>query len=133
MVLLAFMRASAAGVVHHDDDVCIQSNHLSGKLLETLSVPSCIPALNDQVATFLVPVFPEPLEQGVVKAFMPVGDKSHSPNFARLLRARRERPVVVATPRNLMNSRRLIFAPEAQDKIWYRFMCKPEHKIAVNR
>src|SRR6266852_2848067 len=32
------------------------------------------------------------LEQRVIKTFMSVGDKSHPPNFARLLRAGHDRP-----------------------------------------
>jgi hypothetical protein len=51
-----------------------------------------IAALNDEVATFLVAVFTEALEQCIIKTFMPVGDKSHPPNLARLLRERIERP-----------------------------------------
>ena len=74
-----------------DDYVDIQSNHLRRKLFEALSLASCIPALDNEVATLLVPVFPKPLEQGVVKAFMSVGDKSHAPNFGCVLRERTER------------------------------------------
>src|SRR5262249_14678445 len=77
---------------NHHHDVDIQSNHLGRKFLETLSLTLCIPTFNDQVAALLVAVFPEALEQGVVKAFMSVRDKSHPPNFAWLLRPRRERP-----------------------------------------
>ena len=77
----------------HDDNVDIQSNHLRGKLLEAPSLTSCVPALNDKVAALFVPVFTQALEQGVIKLFVSVGDKSHPPNFARLLRpCRRERP-----------------------------------------
>src|SRR5262249_52117434 len=76
----------------HDDYVDIQSNHLRGKFLEALSLASCIPALNDEVAALLVPVFTKALEQRVIKTLMSVGDKSHPPNFSCLLRARRERP-----------------------------------------
>ena len=36
--------------------------------------------------------FRQALEQRVIKTFMSVGDKSHPPNFTRLLRVRRERP-----------------------------------------
>ena len=75
----------------HDDYVDIQSNHLRRKLFEALSLASCIPALDNEVATLLVPVFPKPLEQGVIKAFMSVGDKSHVPNFGCVLRERTER------------------------------------------
>src|SRR5262245_1210433 len=80
------------GCRDHDDYVDIQSNHLGRKLLEALSLASCIPAFNDEVAALLVAVFTQALEQRVIKTFMSVGDKSHPPNFARLLRVRRERP-----------------------------------------
>ena len=38
----------------------------------------------------------------------------------RLLRARRERPSAAAPPRSVMNSRRLIAAPEGRDRASYR-------------
>src|SRR5262249_14337723 len=66
----------------HNDHVDIQSNHLRRKLLELLSLASCITALNHEVAALFVPVFTEALEQGVIKAFMSVGEKSHPPIFA---------------------------------------------------
>src|SRR5262245_10979454 len=76
----------------HDDYIDIQSNHLRRKLIKALCLAARIPALNDEVATFLVAVFTQALEQCVIKTFMPVGDKSHPPNLARLLRERVERP-----------------------------------------
>ena len=76
----------------HDDYIDVQSNQLSRKLLETFSLASCIPALDNKVAALLVPVISESLDQLVVKAFMSVGDKSDPPNFSCPLRARRERP-----------------------------------------
>jgi hypothetical protein len=75
----------------------IQSNHLRRKLLEAFSPAACIPPLNEEVAPLLVAVFTEALEQRVIKAFFSVGDKSHVPNFARLLRERIERPSRRAT------------------------------------
>jgi hypothetical protein len=57
-------------------------NHLSRKFLETLSLASCIPALDDEVAALLVPIVSEAFEQCVIKVFMSVGDKSHPPNLA---------------------------------------------------
>src|SRR5262249_37606137 len=77
---------------NHDDYVDIQSNHLRRELLEALSLASCIPTLNDEVATLLVAVFTEAHEQRVIKSFMSVGDESHPPNFALLLRERIKRP-----------------------------------------
>ena len=53
---------------------------------------SCIPALDDEIAVFLVAVFAQALEQGVIKTLMSMGDKSHPPNIARVLRERIERP-----------------------------------------
>jgi hypothetical protein len=76
----------------HDDYVDIESNHLCRKLLEALSLASCIPALNDEVAALLVPVSTQALEQRVIETFVSVGDKSHPPNFVSLLRERIERP-----------------------------------------
>jgi hypothetical protein len=84
-------KGKCRGRRYHDDDDDIQPNHLSRKVLEKLSPASCIPALDDQVAALLVPVLTESLEQGVVKAFMSVGDKSHSPNFVCVLRKRTKR------------------------------------------
>src|SRR5262249_38513336 len=92
IVLVAFMTARAAGVRDHHNDIDVQSNHLRRKLFEALSLASCIPALDDEIAAFLVAVFAQAFEQGVIKTLMSVGDKSHPPNFARVLRERIERP-----------------------------------------
>ena len=62
------------------------------KLGEPLGLALCIPALDDEVTALFVPVSTEALEQRVVEAFVSVSDKSHPPNFARLLRPRRKRP-----------------------------------------
>jgi hypothetical protein len=77
---------------HHDDYVDIQSNHLRRKLLEALSRAECIPALNDEVAALLVPVFTQALEQRVIETFMSVSDESHPPDFVSLLSKRIQRP-----------------------------------------
>ena len=47
-------------------------------------------------------------------------EHADTPHPLGLLRARRERPRAAAPPRSVMNSRRLIAAPEAQDKASYR-------------
>ena len=88
IVLVAFIRATAAGVVTTMIMSTFQPNHLRRKLLEPFSLTSCITALDDEVAALLVPVFSQALEQCVIKAFMSVRDKSHPPNFVCLLRAR---------------------------------------------
>src|SRR5437588_9919008 len=74
------------------DDVNLQSNHLGCKLLESLHVALCIPALNDEVLPLLVPELPEALEQRVIKYFMSVRDEPDPPNPARRLRTPGERP-----------------------------------------
>jgi hypothetical protein len=80
------------GCRDHHNDIDVQSNHLRRKLFEALSLASCIPALDYEIAALVVAVFAQAFEQGVIKTLMSVGDKSHPPNFARVLRPRRERP-----------------------------------------
>jgi hypothetical protein len=67
------------------DDVDIQSNHLVRKFLEAIRIALCIPALDDEVPTLLVPEFPEAPEQGLIKSLVSVCDKPYPPNLARLL------------------------------------------------
>src|SRR5262249_23067579 len=67
-------------------------NHLRRKLFEALSLASCIPALDDEVAALLIAVFAQALEQGVIKTLMSMGNKSHPPHIARVLRECIERP-----------------------------------------
>lgn len=74
------------------DDVNVQSNHLCRKFLKSLGAVPCIPALNHEVAALRISEFVQALEQRVVKCLVSARDKSHSPNFARLLRARGKRP-----------------------------------------
>ena len=106
---------------YDNDYVDIQSNHLRRKLLEALSLTSCIAALDDEVAALLVPVFTQALEQCVIKAFMSVGDKSHPPNFCLACCARAKSGHAAAPPTRVMNSRRLIAPPpRLQVQRWYQ-------------
>jgi hypothetical protein len=74
-------------------------------------------ALNDEVVPFLVPVFTEPLEQRVIKSFMSMGDKSHPPNFARLLRACRKRPRSRTAEQRDELAAPHMFSPQSEDYI----------------
>src|SRR5712691_12107830 len=60
--------------------------------MESLRAAFCIPALDDQVPALHVSELPEALEQCVIEPLVSVCDKPHPPGFARLLRARHERP-----------------------------------------
>src|SRR5262249_58614917 len=75
----------------HDYDVDVQANHLSRKFCKSLGATLCVSALNDEVLALHVTALLEPLEQRIIKSFMPMGDKAHPPNFSRLLRSRRQR------------------------------------------
>src|SRR5262249_32964555 len=75
----------------HDYDVDVQANHLSGKFRKSLGATLCVSALNDEVLALHVTALLEPIEQRIIKSFMPMGDKAHPPNFSRLLRSRRQR------------------------------------------
>jgi hypothetical protein len=69
------------------DGVDIYTNHLVRILLEAVRMALCIPALDDEVSTFLVSEFSETSKQGIIKFLVSVGDEPDPPNLARLLRS----------------------------------------------
>src|SRR5262249_58450245 len=63
------------GCRDHHNDIDVRSNHLRRKLFEALSLASCIPALDDEVAALLIAVFAQALEQGAIKTLISIGNK----------------------------------------------------------